>query len=135
MDQALRSLVRVRAGEIREYCRLPQASSRYIRFHIEHIVARQHGGKSDADNLALACGYCNQHTGPIIASLDPETGQLMPLFHPRRDLWSDHFAWDDTVIVGKTPSGRATVELLGMNYWQRVELRENLRGLGEPFAE
>ena len=135
MDQALRSRIRLRAGEVCEYCRLPQGASQYVRFHLEHIVARQHGGQDDADNLALACGYCNHRKGPNIASLDPETGQLVPLFHPRRDRWSDHLRWDDTAIVGKTPVGRATAALLGMNDWQRIELRENLRGLGEPFAE
>jgi hypothetical protein len=113
---------------------LPQASSPYIRFHIEHIVAQQHGGPDDADNLALSCGYCNHHKGPNIASLDPQTGTLVPLYHPRRDQWSDHFGWDDTVVVGKTPIGRATAELLGMNHWQRIELRENLQNLGEAFA-
>ena len=74
IDQTLRSLVRVRADDVCEYCRLPQASSPFIRFHIEHIVARQHGGQSDADNLALACGYCNHHKGPNIASIDPGSG-------------------------------------------------------------
>ncbi len=133
MDKALRSLVRRRAGEICEYCRLPQFSSRYVRFHIEHIIALQHGGASDAENLALACGYCNYHKGPNIAGLDPETNQLLRLFHPRSDSWDDHFAWDGTT-VGLTPIGRTTVELLGMNDWQRVELRENLFALGEPFA-
>jgi hypothetical protein len=58
----------------------------------------------------------------------------VPLFHPRRDRWSEHFAWDDTVIIGQTPIGRATVQLLGMNDWQRIELRENLKALGETFA-
>jgi hypothetical protein len=134
MDAALRTFVRRRAGDLCEYCRLPQASSRYVRFHIEHIVARQHNGSSDADNLALACGFCNHQKGPNIAGLDPQTGGLVPLFHPRRDSWTDHFAWHDTLIVGQTPVGRATVELLGMNDWQRIELRDNLQALGEPFA-
>ena len=133
MDEALRILVRRRAGDVCEYCRLPQTSSRYVRFHTEHLVAKQHGGMSEADNLALACGYCNHHKGPNIAGLDPETGELVPLFHPRRDTWSDHFAWEDVLIVGRTPVGRTTAELLGMNHWQRIELRENLRGLGELF--
>ncbi|HEY3391783.1 MAG TPA: HNH endonuclease signature motif containing protein [Lacipirellulaceae bacterium] len=134
MDQALRSLVRRRAGDICEYCRLPQALSRYVCFHTEHIVAQQHGGPSEADNLALACGYCNHHKGPNIAGLDPETGLLVPLFHPRRDQWADNFSWDDVYIVGETAVGRTTVALLKMNTWQRIELRQNLRSLGEPFA-
>jgi hypothetical protein len=92
MDQALRSLVRRRVGDVCEYCRLPQASSRFVCFHVEHIIARQHRGSSHEDNLALSCGYCNYHKGPNIAGLDPETGQLVPLFNPRRNRWSDHFA-------------------------------------------
>jgi len=134
MDQALRSFVCHRAGDVCEYCRLPQSSSRFVRFHIEHIIARQHGGQSEEGNLALSCGYCNHHKGPNIAGLDPESGQLIPLFNPRRDGWSDHFAWNDTILVGLTPMGRATVELLAINDWQRVELRDNLRSLGESFT-
>jgi 5-methylcytosine-specific restriction endonuclease McrA len=117
-----------------EYCRLPQAASPFSRFHIEHIIARQHGGMTEADNLALACGFCNFHKGPNIASVDPESGQLVPLFHPRRDQWAEHFTWHGTVLAGRTPIGRATVQLLSMNYWQQVEVRENLQSLGEPFA-
>ena len=134
MDNALRSLVRRRAGDGCEYCRLPQAASRFVHFHVEHIIARQHDGATEADNLALACHFCNYHKGPNIASLDQETGELVPLFHPRRDSWTDHFAWEGTVIVGRTPIGRATVQLLAMNDWQRVEVRENLKTEGEPFA-
>ncbi|MCE9554756.1 MAG: HNH endonuclease [Planctomycetes bacterium] len=134
MDKALRSLVRRRAGEVCEYCRLPQEASPFASFHVEHIIARQHGGPTESDNLALACGFCNFHKGPNIASLDPESGHLVPLFHPRRDRWTGHFAWEGTVIVGETATGRATTQLLAMNDWERVEIRENLQTLGEPFA-
>ena len=134
MDAALRTAVRRRAAEHCEYCRFPQAASRFARFHIEHIVALQHGGASDLENLALACGFCNYHKGPNIASLDPESGQLVPLFHPRRDAWSEHFQWRGTTIVGQTPIGRATARLLAMNDWQRIDVRENLHALGESFA-
>jgi hypothetical protein len=134
MDQTLRDYVRQRAGNVCEYCRLPQSSSRFIRFHMEHIIARQHRGLSVANNLALACGYCNHHKGPNIAGLDPETGKLVPLYDPRCDQWSEHFAWNDVVLVGLTPVGRTTIELLAINDWQRLELRDNLRALGEAFA-
>jgi hypothetical protein len=134
MNKALRSLVRSRAGDICEYCRLPQAASPIVRFHVEHIVARQHGGTSEPGNLALACGNCNFCKGPNIAGLDPEDGRLVPLYHPRRDRWADHFTWDGIQIVGLTPMGRATVELLAMNHWERVEVRENLQNQGEPFS-
>ncbi|MBS0209601.1 MAG: HNH endonuclease [Planctomycetes bacterium] len=134
MDEALRTLVRQRARDVCEYCRLPQQSSRFVRFHIEHIIARQHGGSSEADNLALSCGLCNYHKGPNIAALDPLTGALVPLFHPRRDSWAEHFEWRETVVVGITPIGRATVRLLAMNDRQRVEVRDNLLTEGESFA-
>jgi hypothetical protein len=134
MDNALRSLVRQRAGDTCEYCRLPQAASRFVGFHVEHIIAHQHGGPTEPENLALACHFCNCHKGPNIAGLDPRTGELVPLFHPRRDRWADHFAWEGTIIVGRTPIGRATVQLLAMNDCQRVEVRQNLRAEGEPFA-
>lgn len=134
MDQRLRDLARRRAGDCCEYCRLRQSSSGYVRFHVEHIIAKQHGGKDEAENLALACGYCNRHKGPNIASIDRDTGQMVALYNPRHNRWFDHFAWKGALIVGQTATGRATVELLGMNDWQRVELRENLEALGEPYA-
>lgn len=134
MDSTLRSLVRHRAADICEYCRLPQQASQFVRFHIEHIIARQHGGKSEADNLALACHSCNFHKGPNIAGIDPESGALTPLFHPRRQRWNDHFVWQGTRIEGRTAIGRATATLLAMNNWQRLEMRENLLADGEPFA-
>jgi len=134
MDRALRSLVRQRAGDVCEYCRLPQSASSFARFHVEHIVARQHGGASESENLALACGFCNFHKGPNIAALDPESGQLVALFHPRNDRWHEHFSWDGTSVAGLTAVGRATVQLLAMNDWQRIEVRNNLLARGEPYA-
>jgi hypothetical protein len=56
------------------------------------------------------------------------------LFNPRHHNWSDHFEWHEAILVGLTPIGRATIELLGINDWQRIELRENLQSLGEQFA-
>lgn len=53
------------------------------------------------------------------------TGAVVPLFHPRRDVWAEHFAWDDEgmVIDGLTPTGRATVAALRMNRLPIVRLR------------
>jgi len=53
---------------------------------------------------------------------------------PRRDRWADHFAWEGTVVAGRTAIGRATVGLLTISDWQRLEVRENLQTPGEPFA-
>ena len=121
----LREQVRQRAKRCCEYCRIPE-SSLNVTFHVEHIRAKQHLGTDDADNLALACDRCNLHKGPNLTSVDPETDQIAPLFHPRRDDWADHFQQVDGRIAGLTPTGRATARLLQINTPIRVTLRRSL---------
>src|SRR5262245_18410925 len=99
MEAALVQLVRARSDNACEYCRLRQISSS-IPFEIDHIVARQHGGKMVASNAANTCFYCNKSTGPNIAGIDPRTGKVTRLFHPRRHKWERHFRWDGPVLVG-----------------------------------
>lgn len=84
---------------------------------IEHILPEALGGATTEDNLWLACSLCNQHKGSRIAAIDPETGDLVPLFDPRRQTWSQHFTWSNsaTVIAGISPIGRATVVALHLN--------------------
>lgn len=62
MDAVAIQFVRQRARNRCEYCGLPQEFSG-LRFHIEHIVARQHGGLDESNNLALACPECNLRKG------------------------------------------------------------------------
>jgi hypothetical protein len=128
MDLALVELVRRRAGGLCEYCHLPQQFSE-LRFHIEHIIPRQHGGTEDAENLALACPDCNLVKGPNLTGVDPGTHRVVRLFHPRRDMWAEHFALDGALVVGKTPVGRATVSLLRVNDGQRQRVRTLIAGL------
>jgi len=75
------------------------------------------GGSSDEENLTLACPLCNGHKADKIDAIDPQTQQIVALFHPRMDNWSDHFEWTEefTIILGKTPIGRATVDALAVN--------------------
>lgn len=128
MDAATRELVRQRARGFCEYCGLAQADEPFFTFHIEHIVARQHGGGDEPGNLALACHHCNLRKGPNLTGLDPESGAIAPLFHPRRDLWAEHFAWVGVELHGLTPAGRATIAVLRINAPPRLELRALLRG-------
>ena len=132
MDAAVRQLVRTRAGNRCEYCRLPQSAAEAT-FHVEHIIAEQHAlpGADDPSNLALACSRCNLHKGTNLSSVDTETTAIVPLFHPRHDRWSEHFRLQGAEIVGVTPTGRATVRLLKMNARRRVELRATLLAAGE----
>jgi len=131
MDAATRRLVRRRAEGRCEYCRLPQAAQPFVTFHLEHIIAKQHGGSDDPDNLCVACERCNFHKGPNLTSIDPVTGKIERLFDPRRQVWAEHFETRGPLISGKTPSGRATVAVLSMNDERRVELRASLIALGE----
>lgn len=121
---ALRALVRHRAADRCEYCRLPQSAEPLVTFHLEHVVARQHGGPTAAANLAWACQYCNRHKGPNLAGVDSVSGTVVSLFNPRTDRWADHFTSGPAgVVVGTTPCGRATVDVLAMNAAGRPQLR------------
>lgn len=130
MDAATRQLVRQRAGNRCEYCLLRQEQSG-LSHHVEHIVAKQHGGPDDPDNLALACNRCNAHKGPNLTGIDPATGYVVSLFHPRREVWSDHLEFQGARIVGLTPTGQATVHVLAMNDERRVERRAELLARGK----
>jgi len=130
MDATVRELVRRRAGDRCEYCHLRQEHSN-LRHHVEHIMAKQHGGSDDVDHLALACHRCNLHKGPNLTGIDPQTGQIASLFHPRRDRWSDHFLFEGTRVIGISAAGRTTVEVLKMNDARRLELRAEIRKRSE----
>ncbi len=123
MDAATRAAVRARAGNCCEYCQRTQATSPLAPLQIEHIVARKHHGSDDPDNLALACAECNLHKGSDLTGLDPDTSQVTPVFNPRRERWSDHFAWNGIRIVGLSPVGRTTVRLLQLNSPSRLRVR------------
>ena len=125
MADELRRLVRDRAAEACEYCRLPQAAH-LVPFHVEHVIAIQHGGPTRSDNLALACPPCNRHKGPNVAGVDPDTGRLTRLYNPRTDIWSEHFALSGHILLGRTAVGRTTVAVLAMNAPTMLSVRAAL---------
>jgi hypothetical protein len=128
----LRRLVAERARGCCEYCR-SQAAYATQPFSIEHILSRARGGPTALDNLALACQGCNNHKYDKMEAPDPVGGAPVPLYHPRRQRWEEHFAWSDdfTLIVGRTPTGRATVEALALNRSGVVNLRRLLLQHGQ----
>ena len=130
ISRALARRVRKRAGDVCEYCHLPQ-SGQEARFHLDHILPKSAGGRTIASNLALACVTCSLKKANRARVPDPETGDSVPIFHPRRDRWADHFEWArGWRLVGRTPTGRATVSALGMNRPAVVAIRGLLAELG-----
>jgi len=122
---SIEDIVWRRAAGCCEYCQIPQALYK-LPFQIDHIIAKQHGGSSAPENLALACFHCNTHKGPNIAGLDPEDGALTRLYHPRRDDWTEHFDWNGAVLAGRSALGRATVQVLAINDPNYVAVRRSL---------
>ena len=118
-----------RAGGCCEYCR-SQARFATQSFSVEHIVPRSLDGETRLDNLALACEGCNSHKHAKTEAYDAVTDEMVPLYHPRQHRWYHHFRWNDdfTLIVGVTPTGRATVQALQLN-------REGLTNLCQVLYE
>ena len=130
MAESIDRIIRQLARGCCEYCRFPENAS-LLPHVLDHVIARQHGGKTEFENLALCCSRCNQHKGPNIAGLDPETEALTRLFHPRRDIWNEHFQYNGAVQVGFTSVGRTTVQVLSINLPIRVVARAALISTGK----
>lgn len=121
----LRRQVVERAGHRCEYCRIHQDDA--IAGHqIDHVIAEKHGGATQFENLAVSCMTCNLRKASDISSIDRATGELVPLFNPRTQLWDEHFEISELHIVGRTTVGRTTVEFLLLNSNQRIAERREL---------
>lgn len=125
MDSQLYRLVRERAQDTCEYCRI---SARFdpLPFQVDHIIAIKHLGPTVEHNLALSCFSCNNHKGPNIAGIDPDSGKITPLYHPRQHQWSQHFRWNGPLLLGVMSEGRATIAVLAINLQHRMEWRTQL---------
>ena len=117
-----RTVERRAAGRC-EYCRMHQ-SLQGATFHVEHIIPRSRGGKSEIENLAWACPGCNLHKSNRVEVISADDQEPIPLFHPRRHEWDEHFVWENYRIVGLTPIGRVTVETLQLNHERRLKIRK-----------
>ena len=129
MEIALRQLVAQRANGQCEYCQYPEALA-YLPFQIDHIIAQKHGGPTIESNLAWSCYYCNSYKGPNLSGWLLESDQVVRLFHPRKDVWPDHFSWHGALVLPKSDVGHATIDVLEMNRPDVVELRTWLLELG-----
>ncbi|MEP7125179.1 MAG: HNH endonuclease signature motif containing protein [Byssovorax sp.] len=132
---SLRRAVHERAEGACEYCLVPEALA-FAGHEVDHVTAQKHGGATELENLALSCALCNKHKGSDLASIDPETGALTPLYHPRRERWSEHFRIEQGTLLPLTAMARVTVRLLHLNHRDRIIERELLivAGLIRPPA-
>ena len=133
VSPALHAEVVLRAGNRCEYCGLSQLGQEAA-FHIDHVVPRAAGGPTVAGNLALACVSCSLRKWAKQTATDPDSGEEVPFFNPRRQVWAEHFRWDGERIVPLTPTGRATVAALALNRPLIVAIRqeEAARGRHPP---
>src|SRR6185312_7373516 len=123
----LRRAVRERAHSACEYYGVSEVAT-LAPHEPDHIIGEQHGGATELENLAYACFRCNRFKGPNIATNDPQTNALVPLYHPRTDHWIDHFKLiaKSALIEPLTAIGRGTASLLRFNNEQRLALRLEL---------
>lgn len=129
VSSQLRQLVIERAQGCCEYCLIDQDDTNFDH-QIDHLIAIKHGGQTVSENLALACVECNLHKGTDLTAIDPVDGVIVPLFNPRKQVWSEHFALAGARLVGQTQTGRATVALLGLNNPARLLERQSLIAAG-----
>lgn len=118
----------MRAGHRCEYCLIHEQDAGFPH-QVDHIVSRKHGGSSTADNVALACIICNRYKGSDVASINPGSGQVVRLFHPRHDQWADHFRIQAEVIEALTEVGMVTLQVLRLNAPERLAERRLLQTL------
>jgi glutaredoxin len=125
VPNSLRQLVAERANSRCEYCQFPQSAA-MLAFEMEHIIAEKHGGKTEEQNLALACPYCNRAKGTDLGSIDLKTGALTPFYNPRLQIWEEHFVMRGAEITPLTAEGRVTAAILQFNDPHRIQERERL---------
>jgi len=125
ISKLLRRQVAKRASFQCEYCKLNETDS-FLSFEVEHIIAKKHGGGSEISNLAYACPQCNQYKGTDLTTFLGSYQNLVPLFNPRLQIWSENFEVKNGLIQPKSEIGEATIKLLKFNILERVELRKLL---------
>ncbi len=130
----MRRIVASRANYICEYCLIAEEDA-YFRFQVEHIISRKHGGSSELENLALACVFCNRYKGSDVATLTPETSNLVRFYNPRVMRWREHFRLHGVLIESLTEIGEATVRILQMNHDDQILEREVLSRRGRYPSE
>ncbi|MHC5739730.1 HNH endonuclease [Nostoc sp.] len=131
ISESTQNQVRQRAKFLCEYCHASE-QWQYVSFTVDHVIPLTKGGANSIDNLALACFHCNRQKSDKLKSFDEKSLSEVPLFNPRTDSWPEHFFWstDTLLIIGLTPTGRATVVALAFNRPRIINIRAADREIG-----
>ena len=136
ISDLVQSQVRHRAKQLCEYCHASE-KWQYVKFTIEHTIPIDAGGSDELSNLALACFHCNRRKSNHTTGIDPDSNLTVPLFNPRRALWSEHFIWSTNglSIIGLSPTGRATIAALQLNRERILNIRSADKVVGRHPPE
>ena len=117
--------VSARARHACEYCHAPEIVFN-LPFEVEHINPQSFGGETREENLALSCRSCNLYKSNYLSATDELTQTSVPLFNPRREIWSEHFSVNEETgeMKGLTEGGRATIACLRINSQAQLEARK-----------
>jgi HNH endonuclease len=131
ISESTQNQVRQRAKFLCEYCHASE-QWQYVSFTVDHVIPLTKGGANSIDNLALACFHCNRQKSDKLKAFDEQSLSEVSLFNPRTDSWPEHFIWstDTLLIIGLTPTGRATVVALAFNRARIINIRAADREIG-----
>ncbi len=123
-------VVAERAQHRCEYCHAPEIVFNFP-FEVEHIIPKSKSGSDELANLALSCRSCNLRKGDRITGKLSD-GKAHPLFHPRQNIWAEHFqvSANSGEILGVTDIGQVTVSSLCMNAPSQLKARQLWLRLG-----
>ncbi len=124
LTNRIKQRVRQRAKFLCEYCHTSERWQ-YVPFTVDHVIPVAKGGRTELENLALACFHCNRRKSDLVTAVDPQTDEVVPLFNPRQGKWSEHFVWSvgGLRIIPLTAVGRAIVDRLALNRERIIPIR------------
>jgi hypothetical protein len=128
ISEQLRRLVANRATNLCEYCLIHEEDTFFL-CQVDHIISLKHGGKTEAENLAYTCAFCNRNKGSDVGSI-LSINNFVRFFNPRTDKWPDHFQLEGTIIKPTTDIGETTAKILDFNNIDRIIERQTLIDLG-----
>lgn len=132
---SLRAEVELRAKGFCEYCRIAIEDT-YFGGEIDHIISLKHRGKTESQNLALACQSCNRNKGSDLGSISETSKILIRFFNPRTDKWHEHFRVNSNAeIKPLTEIGAVTISIFSFNEPERIAERNGLIEIGNYLVD